>query len=49
MKNHIAISVLLAVIAGVIYTQTLGFDFVNYDDPSYVYKKASPPTRSTGR
>lgn len=38
MKNHIAISVLLAVIAGVIYTQTLGFDFVNYDDPSYVYK-----------
>ena len=36
----IAVCVCLAVVTWVVFAQTLRYDFVNYDDPQYVYQNA---------
>lgn len=36
--TFIAVCVCLAVVTWVVFAQTLRYDFVNYDDPSYVYQ-----------
>jgi len=34
----VCVSILLVVLTWIVFGQTLGYDFVNYDDPSYVYE-----------
>jgi len=37
----VCVSILLAVLTWIVFGQTLGYDFVNYDDSSYVYKNSN--------
>ena len=39
--TFIAVCACLAVVTWVVFAQTLRFDFVNYDDPQYVYQNTS--------